>query len=236
MHISRRHLNYANVTATLALVFAMSGGAMAAKHYLIESTKQINPKVLKKLKGNAGKAGAPGANGATGAAGATGSVGAIGPQGPTGKEGTAGKEGSPGKNGEPGKEGKQGEPGPLLATLPSGKTETGSFGAAQYTASSATGISFVIPQISYPFPLASEPTPEVIQEGGSSTTHCPGSATAPSAAPGFLCIYVSSAFEIEGGVSVESFVKYKLGAEPFASAKKSNVTAQLFGTWAVTAP
>jgi hypothetical protein len=26
MHISRRHLSYANVTATLALVFAMSGG------------------------------------------------------------------------------------------------------------------------------------------------------------------------------------------------------------------
>jgi cytoskeletal protein RodZ len=45
----RRRLNYANVTATLALFFAMSGGALAAKHYLINSTKQINPKVLKAL-------------------------------------------------------------------------------------------------------------------------------------------------------------------------------------------
>ena len=35
----RRHLNYANVTATLALVFAMSGGALAAKHYLVSSPK-----------------------------------------------------------------------------------------------------------------------------------------------------------------------------------------------------
>jgi hypothetical protein len=43
----RRHLTYANVTATLALVFAMSGGALAAKHYLISSTNQIDPKVLK---------------------------------------------------------------------------------------------------------------------------------------------------------------------------------------------
>jgi hypothetical protein len=45
----RRRLNYANVTATLALFFAMSGGALAAKRYLINSTKQINPKVLKAL-------------------------------------------------------------------------------------------------------------------------------------------------------------------------------------------
>ena len=29
----RKRLSYANVTATLALVFAMSGGALAANHY-----------------------------------------------------------------------------------------------------------------------------------------------------------------------------------------------------------
>jgi hypothetical protein len=34
----RRHLSYANVVATMALVFAMSGSALAAKHYLITST------------------------------------------------------------------------------------------------------------------------------------------------------------------------------------------------------
>jgi hypothetical protein len=80
----RRHISYANVAATLALVFAMSGGAMAAKHYLISSTKQISPKVLKKLKGNAGARGVTGATGATGA---------------QGKEGAAGKEGAVGKEG-----------------------------------------------------------------------------------------------------------------------------------------
>jgi Collagen triple helix repeat (20 copies) len=87
MHIPRRHLNYANVVATLALVFAMSGGALAAKHYLINSTKQINPKVLKKLKGNAGKTGA------------TGPAGVAGAPGPQGKEGSAGKEGTKGAPG-----------------------------------------------------------------------------------------------------------------------------------------
>jgi hypothetical protein len=37
----------------------MSGGALAAKRYLINSTKQINPKVLKALKGNVGPWGPP---------------------------------------------------------------------------------------------------------------------------------------------------------------------------------
>ena len=53
----------------MALVFAMAGGAAAASHYLITSSKQISPKVLKELK-------TPGAKGATGAAG---------PAGPTGR-------------------------------------------------------------------------------------------------------------------------------------------------------
>jgi hypothetical protein len=45
----RRHVTYADVAATLALVFAMSGGALAAKHYLLTSTKQIKPSVLKQF-------------------------------------------------------------------------------------------------------------------------------------------------------------------------------------------
>jgi hypothetical protein len=96
----RRRLNYANITATLALFFAMSGGAFAAKHYLINSTKQINPKVLKTLRGNRGPAGPTGAAGITG------------------KEGPAGKEGAAGK---------QGPPGPFVANLPSGQTLRGNY-------------------------------------------------------------------------------------------------------------
>jgi hypothetical protein len=80
-----RRLSYANVAATLALVFAMSGGAIAAKHYLISSTTQISPKVLKKLKGR------------------------------TGKQGPAGREGTPGREGPAGKAGANGERGPSAA-------------------------------------------------------------------------------------------------------------------------
>jgi hypothetical protein len=77
----RKLFSYSNVVATLALVFAMSGGALAATHYLINSTKQINPKVLKKLKGNVGK------TGKEGPAGKNGTNGATGPQGPEGVSG-----------------------------------------------------------------------------------------------------------------------------------------------------
>jgi hypothetical protein len=84
MHTFRRHLSYANITATLALVFAMSGGALAARHYLINSTRQINPKVLRKLKGATGRTGA---TGRAGAAGSNGSNGANGTNGTNGERG-----------------------------------------------------------------------------------------------------------------------------------------------------
>jgi hypothetical protein len=80
----RKRLTWANVAMTLALVFAMSGGAYAAKRYLITSTKQISPKVLKTLQGKAGPAGAPGT------------------QGPVGATGKDGAPGSPGEKGAPG--------------------------------------------------------------------------------------------------------------------------------------
>jgi hypothetical protein len=77
----RRHITYANIAATLALVFAMSGGALAAKHYLINSTSQISPKVLRHLKGH---------DGAPGRAGIQGREGVAGKQGPAGKDGAPG--------------------------------------------------------------------------------------------------------------------------------------------------
>jgi hypothetical protein len=99
----RRHLSYANVVATLALIFAMSGGALAASHYLIKSTSQISPKVLKKLKGN------------------------TGPAGPRGKEGAPGKEGASGQNGGEGKQGPQGPSNGYEAS----KEATGVLGSTQ---------------------------------------------------------------------------------------------------------
>jgi hypothetical protein len=105
----RMRLSYANVAATLALVFSMSGGALAANHYLINSTKQINPKVLKTLKGSRGTSGTQGSQGA---------AGSIGPQGTSGSQGTAGAQGTTGLQGLKGLEGTEG---PKGATGPAGQ-------------------------------------------------------------------------------------------------------------------
>ena len=128
----RRTLSYANVTATLALLLAMSGGALAATHYVITSTKQISPKVLKSLKGKNGSRGATGLagpaglNGSAGAAGAAGPTGAVGLRGPTGSNGgitgPAGPTGPPGTTGGAGATGPQGTTGGAGATGPAGAT------------------------------------------------------------------------------------------------------------------
>jgi hypothetical protein len=74
----------ATAIASLALFVALGGTAIAAKHYLINSTRQINPKVLKKLRGAKGAVGAPGAQGKQGPQGVPGVVGGEGKQGPIG--------------------------------------------------------------------------------------------------------------------------------------------------------
>jgi hypothetical protein len=147
----RRRVTFANVALTLVLVFVMSGGAFAATKFLITSTKQISPKVLKSLQGKAGKTGAAGAQGPAGPAGASGPQGPAGPGGPAGAPGANGGDGvsvtsaevaksssTCGKQGGAeftsasgkttacnGKEGKEGSPWTAGGTLPSGKTETG---------------------------------------------------------------------------------------------------------------
>ena len=160
LSIIRRRVTFANVAMTLALVFAMSGGALAASKYLITSSKQIKPSVLASLKGKAGSAGAPGAAGPAGPAGPAGGQGPQGSQGPAGGAGSKGENGtsvtssesanaieghcngttSGGKGGSKfvsgsgttyACNGKEGSPWTLgTGTLPEHKTETGTWGFA----------------------------------------------------------------------------------------------------------
>jgi len=76
MHLRRP--SPTTIIAVLALFFALGGTAIAAHHYLITSTKQIKPSVLKKLKGKAGKNGTNGTNGTNGKNGTNGAPGAAG--------------------------------------------------------------------------------------------------------------------------------------------------------------
>src|SRR3954453_9025188 len=107
MHLRRPSPGLA--IAVVALFIALGGTAFGA-HFLITSTSQIKPSVLKKLRAKRGPAGvkrATGASGPAGPAGPQGKEGATGKEGPASKEGTPGIEGTPGKEGPAGKEGKE---------------------------------------------------------------------------------------------------------------------------------
>jgi hypothetical protein len=83
--------------AVLVLVLALGGSAVAAKRYLITTTKQISPKALQEIAAAAGKQAAP-APGATGTPGPPGLKGEPGPRGETGERGPTGPPGPPGES------------------------------------------------------------------------------------------------------------------------------------------
>jgi hypothetical protein len=224
----RKRITYANVAMTLALVFAMSGGAFAASKYIINSTKQINPKVIKALKGKNGANGTNGTNGTNGVNGKDGSNGVTGAAGATGATGAKGTTGATGETGV------TGATGPVTGELPSKVTLKGQWGVSEYE---ATEILDLVP-ISFGLSLASAPTPNYINGAGvakvGSLANCTGGTAAePKANPGNLCIWVTA----EGGVTNEepyqkAVVSSKFGAHFAFYATKSFVRA--FGTWAVT--
>jgi Collagen triple helix repeat (20 copies) len=232
----RRRVNATTIIAVFALVFAMTGGAYAAKKLLITSTSQISPKVLKSLKGNAG---AKGANGANGAAGAQGPVGPGGAQGPAGAAGAAGAKGEDGKEGKEGKEGKAGTTG-FTKTLPSGQTETGAWAASQESENFGSTI-----PVSFSIPLSEGLDEEhvfFIEKGKEAEFEedCPGTVETPLAAKGDLCVYTS----LENGLAPASIDRPSALAAPGADTSgailrlspESAEAGTAAGSWAVTAP
>jgi hypothetical protein len=214
----RQRISVVGLLAIFALVFAMGGGAWAAKKYLITSTNQIKPSVLKQLKGKVGPAGP---------AGAAGAAGARGPAGPTGATGPAGFSG-------------------FVKTLPKGESEAGLWGT-----SGGEGDWSLIP-LSFTFPLSAAPTLYYVPIAGlnlkfppsgspavateeETDANCPGSAAAPKAVAGVLCMYVSeeesAAFPL--GKSGPSITPSTLGVV-FPLEVPANGYSH--GSWAVTAP
>jgi hypothetical protein len=214
MHRIRGNLTYSNVISTLCLILLLGGGtAYAAKVMLPKGS--VGAKQIRKGAVTAAKLSA--------AAKAT-----LGGQGPKGAAGATGPAGPKGDTGE------RGEPGPFLEFLPSGKTETGVFA---YSGFHKEGFQPTA-AISYPFPLAQEPSPHIIQLGGSPSAACPGDAEEPQARPGNLCVYVSrnespSVPELFSASAAE--FSYRRGAVVFAGFP-NGTNFVITGTWAVTAP
>lgn len=138
----RKHLHPSTIIATVALVFALAGTSYAASTYLITSTNQITPSVLKTLKGQRGPRGDIGVTGAQGSAGLTGGTGPIGltgapgAPGAPGTTGATGATGATGIQGERGHRGRRGETGVAGANGNTGATgATGAVGPAELESS-----------------------------------------------------------------------------------------------------
>ena len=240
----RRRLTYANVAVTLALVFAMSGGAYAAGRYVITSTKQIKPSVLKSLKG------ARGESGASGPAGSVGAQGPAGPAGAKGEAGTPGEKGSPGTPGEPGAAGEEGSPWTAGGTLPSGATEKGTWAnfhiAAVAGENSGSPISFSIP-LTIGLGEARVHYYEIGEKGDGKGCPTTSSAANPEAEPGNLCVFAKAeenSRPVEGYLSILD-PEAETEEETFMHSGRTGVVVlsqsiaageiHAYGTWAVTA-
>jgi hypothetical protein len=211
----RGRLTYANVAATLALVLAMSGGALAANHYLINSTKQINPKVLKKLRG------------ARGARGAIGPNGLIGPQG---VQGALGQRGAKGDKGDAGFS--------ALSLLPKGATENGDFAFSEPVASG-----FLESALTFSIPLEASIAQSQVEVVPIATPG-PNCLAPGSAKRGWLCVYVSSSknlklpptiFNPEAKAPSEGS-SGRFGAGFVWEVEKAGESADAAGSFSVTAP
>jgi len=252
--IVKNRLGVPGIVAVIALVFAMGGGAaIAAKKYVITSTGQIKPSVLEQLKGKTGRQGKAGPQGAPGAAGKDGTNGARGADGTAGAAGKSVVTGTL-ASGEMGCEeggvsvevegsgtkeavcnGEEGSPWSAGGVLPSGQTETGTYGGTFDNGQ------FIALPIGFTLPV--EPAPEPIFVEGASATGCPGLvAGTPTADPGKLCVYKGAEF---GGLEEGSPVFLKPDSSAFEEGTLPSGTifgglcgansCSWWGTWAVTA-
>ena len=262
----RNRFGIPGVISVIALVFAMFGGAYAATNNGGKATASAKAKKGPRgPKGPAGPTGPQGPAGPAGSAGPKGDTGATGATGPAGQSVTstaipvgnvkcAAKEGgteltsaSGTANVCNGAKGKEGSPWTAGGTLPSGKTETGVWTLGPFEAS-ATG-AVIVAVASFPIPLSAPLTEghafyvtaeEVTQ--ATAPPQCPGSAEAPTATSGNLCVYeielknfaTPSSESILNPISGEAAATGTMGAiaqfgPTIGGRHEGN------GTWAVTA-
>jgi hypothetical protein len=119
------------------------------------------------------------------------------------------------------------------AALPAGQTETGAYEmGVDYVA----GGGVVDGTISFARRLAAAPTPHFIVAGSVAPAQCPGTASAPAARSGNLCVY-----EADGSETSSEFINTTTGAvgtSVFGTGLRvfTGAAGELFseGTWAVT--
>lgn len=215
----RNHFGIPGVIAVIALVFAMFGGAYAAnnhRHHKKKGQAGLNAKQKKQVraiaKNYAGPAGPQGPVGGKGDNGANGSNGAQGEKGDKGDPGTGatataytGEECEEASGEEGIKVTSAGSPtyvcnGENGTFEPNGFTQTGTLTAPAGGSAVEVGTSTAIP-VSFSIPLEAAPTFVPVKaeedksgEGCSGTLDSEGNLEGgvPTAAPGTLCVYLTT--------------------------------------------
>ena len=123
-------------------------------------------------------------------------------------------------------------------TPPAGTTIRGSYFVHQ---AGTDAFDPTVTSLSFGFTLEGPPAVTLLRVGDSPTANCAGSATAPEAAPGYLCIYENDSANIANICSVSSVPAYDcFKADPYGFGVFSqNLVAGSswsVGTWALTVP
>lgn len=244
------------IVAIVALVAAVGGTAFAATKLTSTQKKEVE-KIAKKVAkagpvgptGPKGDPGAPGAAGGNGTNGAPGENVTIAPASGAECPGVGGTKFSNKTSSGKVCNGKDGETG-FTETLPSEKTETGTWGEEANTTSSQPRM------ITIPFtiPLAAAGPEEAFflnktetEEAPTTKPHgCEGTLLEPTAPPGQLCVYTFEEAGANYGTAPEFVLNPEEGEEGFTTVGAfmrfyPNVNGSpgnlvRFGTWAVTAP
>jgi hypothetical protein len=234
----------AMVVAIVALVSSLMGGAVAAT---LVTSKDIakNAIATKHIKKNAVRSNkvknrsllAKDFKAGQLPAGAT---GLQGPQGPQGEQGAKGDPGPPGATGNTGPAGTS----VFDATVPSGKTVTGAWGVTD-TATAAGQLFGTVVSLPVRAPTALTTALVNADDGvpGSfdGDVACTGTAGAPTAPAGKVCIYQSyvdnatglGGFQLSNTPDAQPEHNYGFNVQ-FSSSAMGNTDAR--GTWAYTAP
>jgi hypothetical protein len=262
----RRRFGVPGVIAVIALVAALvTGGAYAASGGFTSKQKKEIEKIAKKVAGKPGAPGAPGANGTNGAAGAKGETGTNGTNGKSVTVTTINSGGSK-CEGRAGAEVKQegagsgtavceGSPWTVGGTLPSKKSETGTWNISQLNIPVTTierlgAVSFPIPlaaPVKAVYINAAETASEAEPEGCRWKEHATNPNSRPEATlPGILCVFTqlevlehASFFLLQSPGKGEAgkagptgvYLGYEVEGEPATPA-----VVDEDGVWAVTAP
>lgn len=213
LKVIRRNLTPGTAIAVVALVFAMSGGAIAAKNYTTAKADASKQTAKRGPKGPRGKQGVPG------------------PQGPQGLPGPKGEKGEKGPKGDKGDTGNPGSPWTAGGFLPSGATLGGTW-VAGVGPDLGAGKGAAAASISFGLPIPALPNIVIVkkdQEGTEHAAECPGSLAVPKAAKGNLCLYTGQ----EAGLEFQAAVPSPYGAIISYLGIPGTGNA---GTWAVTGP